>query len=309
MESPAAETEGRSQAAPEAAAKGPEQYYVPHGSWWPIVGSIGLTLLVVGAARLLTEASFGSELMAAGGTLVLVMLVGWFGSVIGEGLAGRYNAQVGRSFRWGMGWFIFSEVMFFGAFFFALFYARLLSVPWLGGEGTGASTHLVLWPDFAHAWPLLQPPEAGRFDVPTQAVEAGGVPAYNTLILLTSSLTLTWAHWGLKQGRRGRLLLGMGATLLLGVLFLMFQAQEYVHAWQELNLKLSSGVYGSVFYLLTGFHGLHVTIGVIILAVMLMRALARHFTAGNHFAFEAASWYWHFVDLVWLFLFTFVYWL
>jgi cytochrome c oxidase subunit 3 len=237
------------------------------------------------------------------------MLVGWFGTVIGENQAGRYNGQVDRSFRWGMAWFIFSEVMFFGALFGALFYARVLSVPWLGGEGAGAATHVVLWPQFEALWPLLEMPDPGRYEVPRGVMDPAGIPAFNTLVLLSSSVTVTWAHWGIKRGRRLWLIAGLGLTLCLGVLFLALQAHEYLHAYRELNLKPSSGVYGSTFFLLTGFHGAHVIAGALMLAVMLGRGVAGHFSRGNHFAFEAASWYWHFVDVVWLCLFTFVYWL
>ena len=289
--------------------QGTRHYYIPHGSYWPIVGSIGLALLLIGFARLLTDAPAGPVMMSAGFTLTLVMLFGWFGAVIGESLSGRYNAQVDRSFRWGMVWFIFSEVMFFSGLFGALFYARILAVPWLGGEGAGGPTHLVLWPDFNAFWPLLQMPNPAGFDIPKQAMPVQGIPAINTLILLSSSLTLTWAHWGLKRDQHWRLIAGLAVTALLGTLFVLLQAQEYIHAYQELNLRLSSGVYGSTFFLLTGFHGAHVSAGTVMLSVMLLRGIAGHFNADKHFAFEASAWYWHFVDMVWLCLFIFVYWL
>lgn len=284
-------------------------YYIPHGSYWPIVGSIGLALLLSGFARFLTGASAGPLMMSSGITLTIVMLFGWFSSVINESMSGSYNAQVDRTFRKGMGWFIFSEVMFFGAFFGALFYARVLAVPWLGGAGTGMPTHMVLWPDFQAHWPLLHTPDPTGFDQPKQAMAPQGIPAINTLILLTSSVTVTWAHWGIKRDQRWRLIIGLLLTVLLGVVFLVLQAHEYAEAYANLNLKLSSGVYGSTFFLLTGFHGAHVTAGATILSVMLLRAFSGHFNASRHFAFEAASWYWHFVDVVWLCLFIFVYWL
>jgi len=284
-------------------------YYVPHGSHWPIVGSVGLTTLLVGFAVLLNGADLGGTLMVAGVVITLGMMAGWFGTVIRESEGGRYSARVDRSFRMGMGWFIFSEVMFFAAFFGALFYAREFAVPWLGGAGAKAATHSVLWPDFQALWPLLQPPDASRYDVPEQVIGAWGIPALNTLILLSSGATITWAHWGLKQGRRRQLTLGLALTIALGVLFLALQAFEYGHAYHELNLKLSSGIYGSTFFMLTGFHGAHVTIGAIMLLVMLLRSLRGHFSPTHHFAFEAASWYWHFVDVVWLGLFITVYWL
>lgn len=284
-------------------------YYVPHGSRWPLLGSIGLTTLAVGFATLLNGADTGRVVMIVGAIILATMLFGWFGTVISEGERGMYNQQVDRSFRWGMGWFIFSEVMFFGAFFGALFYARVYSVPWLGGEGTGASTHQFLWDSFQATWPLLQMPDSTVFDVPHRAMGAWGIPAINTLILLTSGATVTWAHWGLKKGNRLQLILGLAATVGLGFLFIGLQIYEYGHAYADLNLKLSSGIYGSTFFMLTGFHGVHVTIGAIMLTVMLLRSIKGHFTARNHFAFEAAAWYWHFVDVVWLGLFVFVYWI
>jgi cytochrome c oxidase subunit 3 len=140
-------------------------------------------------------------------------------------------------------------------------------------------------------------------------MDPAGIPAFNTLVLLSSSVTMTWAHWGIKRGRRLWPIAGLGLTLCLGVLFLALQAHEYLHASRELNLKPSSGVYGSTFFLLTGFHGAHVTVGALMLAVMLARAVADHFSRGNYLAFEAAPWHWHFVDVVCLCLFTFVYWL
>ena len=282
------------------------QYYIPHGSHWPIVGSVGLTTLLVGFASWLNGADFGRLLMLAGVVITLVMMFGWFGTVIRESQSGAYNAQVDLSFRWGMFWFIFSEVMFFAAFFGALFYARQYAVPWLGGEGDGVSTNALLWPNFEAAWPTGGPGEVGgQFEI----MEAWGIPALNTAILLTSGATITWAHHALKEDKRGQLTLGLLLTVLLGAIFLGFQAYEYVHAYTELNLKMSSGIYGSTFFMLTGFHGLHVTIGAIMLTVMLIRVLKGHFTSKNHFAFEAAAWYWHFVDVVWLGLFIFVYWL
>ncbi len=283
-------------------------YYVPHGSHWPIIGSIGLTTLMVGFAIYLNGTSFGSTMMIVGVAIVLVMMFGWFGTVIRESEAGMYNAQVDKSFRWGMAWFIFSEVMFFAAFFGALFYVRIHSVPWLGGEGAKGNAHL-LWENFQATWPLLQMPDPAKFDVPKGVIETWHIPALNTLILLSSGATVTWAHWGLKKNNRMQLILGLLATVALGALFVVFQALEYVEAYEELNLKLSSGVYGSTFFMLTGFHGAHVTIGAIMLAVMLLRSIKGHFTPKHHFAFEAAAWYWHFVDVVWLGLFIFVYWL
>jgi cytochrome c oxidase subunit 3 len=228
----------------------------------------------------------------------------WFGDVIRESVSGHYNRQVDVSFRMGMVWFIFSEVMFFAAFFGALFYARTLALPWLGGEGDGVMTNSLLWEGFSAAWPSAGPGQVGgQF----QTIPAWGLPLLNTLILLTSGVTITIAHHALKAGNRSQLLIWLGATVLLGCVFLFFQAEEYIHAYKELNLTLGSGIYGSTFFMLTGFHGLHVTLGTIMLAIIWFRCAKGHFTKDNHFGFEAVAWYWHFVDVVWLGLFLFVY--
>jgi len=244
--------------------------------------------------------------MLTGLALLLVMVYGWFSIVIAESEAGIYNAQVDISFRWGMAWFIFSEVMFFAAFFGALYYARELSLPWLAGDGAKLSTNIVLWPQFENIWPSNGPSDlGGEFKL----MKASGIPAANTLILLTSGLTVTWAHHALKEQNRTQLILGLASTVALGFIFVGLQAYEYIHAYTDLNLKLSTGIYGSTFYMLTGFHGFHVTLGAIMLSVILYRCIKGHFSGDNHFGFEAVAWYWHFVDVVWLGLFVFVYWL
>jgi cytochrome c oxidase subunit 3 len=278
-----------------------EHYFVPEPSKYPIFGSIALLLFGSGAAMWLNSFEAGPWLFFLGIAILIYMLFGWFGQVVRESEGGKYGRRVDVSFRWSMGWFIFSEVMFFAAFFGALFYARVLSVPWL----SSGDNLTLLWQGFSGAWP-----NDGPYIVdPFTPMGAWGIPAINTLILLSSGATITWAHYGLLKGNRGQLKLGLLATILLGALFLGLQAYEYIHAYAELNLRLDTGIYGSTFYLLTGFHGLHVTVGAIMLTVMLGRVLAGHFTAEHHFGFEAAAWYWHFVDVVWLILFVVVYWL
>jgi len=230
------------------------------------------------------------------------MLVGWFGAVAGESEAGQYNRLVDSSFRWSMAWFIFSEVMFFAAFFGALFYARTITMPWLGD----LDHKQFLWPNFSAAWPNLGP--AGTISS-FGKVGPWPIPTINTALLLASGITLTIAHHALKDNRRSSLIFWMVATIALGAIFLGLQVLEYAHAYGELNLKLTSGIFGSTFFMLTGFHGFHVTIGAIMLTVVLIRILKGHFTPENHFAFEAAAWYWHFVDVVWLLLYVIVYWL
>jgi cytochrome c oxidase subunit 3 len=234
------------------------------------------------------------------------MLFGWFGTVIRESEGGIYNADVDTSFRMGMGWFIFSEVMFFAAFFGALFYARNIAVPWLGGSSNNFFTNELLWPNFSAAWPTNGPGAVGGS---FESMGAWGIPALNTAILLTSGVTLTVAHHAMQQGHRSTLNFFLALTFILGFIFMGFQAYEYIHGYNELNLTLESGIYGTTFYMLTGFHGLHVTLGAIMLLVVWLRCLRGHFKPDHHFAFEAVAWYWHFVDVVWLFLFIFVYWL
>ena len=275
-------------------------YYVPQPSHWPILGSFALLLMGSGAAFWFNFYAAGPWMVATGFCILLVMLFGWFGTVIGESEHRLYNKKVDISFRWGMSWFIFSEVMFFAAFFGALFYIRNLSVPDLGSMSSK-----LLWPNYAAQWPTNGPYETGQFS----PMHAMGIPLLNTIILLTSGVTLTIAHHGLKAGHRGVLKLWLFLTIVLGFTFVGFQAFEYFHAYTEMNLKLSTGVYGSTFFMLTGFHGFHVTIGALMLSVMLARAFRGHFDASHHFAFEAAAWYWHFVDVVWLLLFILVYWL
>ena len=284
-----------------------QDYYLPNPSHWPIVGSIGLFLLLGGFACYLSGITSGPVAMIIGFAVVVFMMFGWFGTVIGESETGRYNDQVDMSFRMGMGWFIFSEVLFFAAFFGALFYARVYSVPWMGGEGVGAfATHPVLWPDYESAWPTNGPANIGDA---FETIPAFGIPALNTIILLTSGVTVTLAHWALKKNQRARLSFWLFVTVALGVVFLYYQGVEFYHAYADLNLTLESGIYGSTFFMLTGFHGLHVTMGATMLTVIWVRTLRGHFTPKKHFAFEGVAWYWHFVDVVWLGLFIFVYWL
>ena len=284
-----------------AAADGVKPYYyVPQPSHWPITGAVALLLMGSGAAFWFNGYPAGPWMAGTGAAILIYMLFGWFGTVIRESEGRLYNEKVDLSFRWSMSWFIFSEVMFFAAFFGALFYIRNLSVPDLGSVSSK-----LLWPDFSAQWPTDGPYKSTGF-TPMGAI---GIPLINTIILLTSGITLTIAHHGLKAGHRGALKLWLFLTIVLGFLFVGFQAYEYIHAYSEMNLKLSSGVYGSTFYMLTGFHGAHVTIGATMLLVMLWRVMRGDFDAEHHFGFEAAAWYWHFVDVVWLLLFVLVYWL
>jgi len=284
-------------------------YYLPNPSPWPIITSAGIFSLALGFVLFMNGVHAGPWLMLVGAAIIVFMMIRWFGQVIGESESGTYNAQVDRSFRWGMAWFIFSEVMFFAAFFGALFYVRHFAVQWIGADD-------LLWPGYDAAWPTagpkgLMPVAAGTMPGPGQfsPMAAWGIPAINTLILLSSGVTVTIAHWGLLKDNRAQLITGLFFTIALGITFLSLQAFEYVHAYTELGLTLKTGVYGATFFMLTGFHGFHVTMGTIMLMVILGRTMAGHFRPDHHFGFEAVAWYWHFVDVVWLGLFIFVYWL
>jgi cytochrome c oxidase subunit 3 len=287
----------------------PSGYYLPEPSHWPLVGSIALFCVMFGGVNWLHKVHFGPYLFFTGLMILAFMMFGWFSTVIYESRSGLYDKQMDRSFRWGMSWFIFSEVMFFGAFFGALFYARMWSVPWLSGHDGYENNVYLLWQNFKDSWPLLQTPNPNLFPGPKSVMYTWGLPALNTLILLTSGVTITIAHWGLIKNNRKQLIIGLILTVMLGIAFLVCQSHEYIEAYTEKGLKLSSGMYGTTFFMLTGFHGAHVTIGTIMLIVILVRCAFGHFDKEHHFAFEAVSWYWHFVDVVWLILFVFVYWL
>jgi cytochrome c oxidase subunit 3 len=279
-------------------------YYIPHEAKWPIVGSVALFLFFLGFASMLNGG--GWIIMAVGAALLIYMMVRWFGDVIKESESGMYSPQVDVSFRMSMMWFIFSEVMFFGAFFGALFYARTFSGPWLSGlgEGGASATNALLWSGFDYVWPNNGPADLGG---DYQVMGWLGLPLINTLILLASGVTVTIAHHAIKEDNHRKMVRWLLATCGLGFLFVCLQVVEYYEAYAHMNLKLTTGIYGSTFFMLTGFHGFHVTMGAIILLIVMFRGMRKHMSAKNHFAFEAAAWYWHFVDVVWLGLFIFVY--
>ena len=276
-------------------------YFVPGPSKWPVLMGTALLVTMAGASGWVNGYSFGKPLNIIGILAALTVLYFWFGDAIAESEGGLYNTRIDTSYRWSMSWFIFSEVMFFGAFFGALFYARSISMPWLADLD-----HKFLWPDFAANWGNTGP--AGTIEK-FEMMGPFPIPTINTALLLTSGVTLTISHHALRVGDRSKTAIWLAATILLGAIFMGFQAYEYNHAYTELNLKLTSGIYGSTFFMLTGFHGFHVTMGAIMLSVVLYRVMKGHFTADHHFGFEGAAWYWHFVDVVWLGLYVIVYWL
>jgi len=280
-------------------------YYIPHKATWPVMATLGLLTTLAGFANYLNGNAAGTTFMMAGLAIFIVMLAGWFTLQATESESGMYNHGVGISYRMAMMWFIFSEIMFFAVFFGTLWYTRNLSVDWLAGVGTGPGRSSgLLWPSFEAVWPTNGPGNVGGEFEPMGAF---GLPLINTLLLLTSGVTCTWAHHGLLANNRSQLIKGLSATVALGFLFVGCQALEYMEAYHDMGLTLGSGIYGSTFFMLTGFHGFHVCVGAIILSVVLFRTWRGHFTPENHFAFEAAAWYWHFVDVVWLGLFIFVY--
>ncbi|MEY3380332.1 MAG: cytochrome c oxidase subunit 3 [Hylemonella sp.] len=282
-------------------------YFVPEPSRHPVMAATGLFFVLFGAGQWINGADWGKYSLLAGMVLWLFVLYQWFRDAIGESESGQYGRKIDISFRWSMTWFIFSEVMFFGGFFSALWWVRVHSVPELG-----SLDNALLWPDFKAVWPTvaagMTASPAGVIE-PFQTMGPWPLPTINTALLLTSGVTLTIAHHALRENNRGKTIAFMWLTVLLGLIFLFVQAYEYAHAYSDLNLKLTSGVYGSTFFMLTGFHGFHVFVGMLMLLFITLRLQKGHFTPERHFGFEGAAWYWHFVDVVWLGLYILVYWM
>ncbi len=308
---------------------GAPYYFVPEPSPHPVRAAFGLFWIILGAGQWVNGVSWGKWSLFAGLLFLFYVLFNWFGDAIGESVSGKYGRKIDLSYRWSMSWFIFSEVMFFGAFFTALWWLRIHSVPMLAD-----TENAILWQGFSGAWPTsghgITASPAGIVDAFETMMPVGAaseavwkaswiagmwgyishsLPTVNTAVLLTSGLTLTIAHHALIVGNRAKTIRFMWITTALGVLFLFAQSYEYYHAYHEMNLTLASGVYGSSFYLLTGFHGFHVFIGMLMLLFITLRLRKGHFSAEHHFGFEGAAWYWHFVDVVWLGLYILVYWL
>ncbi|HUF45225.1 MAG TPA: cytochrome c oxidase subunit 3, partial [Aestuariivirgaceae bacterium] len=261
-------------------------YHLVAPSPWPIVGAVSAFVLAVGAITWMH--GWAPWLMVIGAVGVLYTMFMWWRDVIHEAHAGDHTPVVQLHMRYGMMLFIASEVMFFVAWFWAFFNASLYPAD----PTMVARTEL-----FAGQWP---PENIIPFN-------PWHLPLINTLILLTSGTTVTWAHHSLLHNDRKGLVWGLLCTIVLGMLFTSIQAYEYGHAAFAFTQQAGGNVYGSVFFMATGFHGFHVIVGTIFLIVCLFRALAGHFTPQQHFGFEAAAWYWHFVDVVWLFLFSCIY--
>ena len=282
-------------------------YYVPEPSPFPALASLGLFFVILGASQWINDIDWGKYSLLVGMVIWLFILFKWFSAAVSESESGLYGRKIDLSFRWSMSWFIFSEVMFFGAFFSALWWARAHSVPILGGL-----ENALLWPDFKAVWPSVAAgvtaSPAGIIE-PFQTMTPFWLPTINTALLLSSGVTLTIAHHALIANQRAKTIRFMWLTVALGLVFLFVQGYEYFHAYNDLNLKLTSGLYGSTFFMLTGFHGFHVFLGMLMLLFITLRLQKGHFTPEKHFGFEGAAWYWHFVDVVWLGLYILVYWL
>ena len=282
-------------------------YFIPEPSRHPVLAAAGLFLVILGAGQWVNGSGWGAYVLLAGLVVWLTVLYQWFSQAIAESEGGLYSPRIDASFRWSMSWFIFSEVMFFAAFFGALYWARVHTLPMLGDLN-----HQLLWPDFKAIWPSagggVTASPAGIVE-PFQTMGPFWLPTINTALLLSSGITLTIAHHALIAGQRAKTIGWMWITILLGAIFLCVQGYEYFHAYTDLNLKLSSGIFGSTFFLLTGFHGFHVFVGMLMLIFITLRLMKGHFTADRHFGFEGAAWYWHFVDVVWFGLYILVYWL
>ena len=317
-------------------SEGYEKYHVPEKSKLAVAATIGLVLSIYGAASIMNDMTFGDPdapssswtIFLCGLFFFMATLFCWFRIAIRENIAGMNSAQLKKSYVLGMFWFIFSEVMFFFAFFGTLFYVRTLVGPWLGGEGEGGRMNHLLWEGFEYSWPMMQTPQEAVGGAAVQPMANNGsftsaetsmafadahawyawLPMWNTLVLLSSSFTVHIAHLGILAGDRKKFNLWLGITVGLGIFFLFLQVMEYYEAYAHFGLTLNSGIYGSTFFMLTGFHGFHVAMGMTMLLIQLLRSVrGGHFTADDHFGFEASSWYWHFVDVVWVFLFLFVY--
>ncbi len=312
-----------------------EKYYVPEKSKMAVCATIGLILSTFGAASVMNDMTFGDGATTSSWSIFWfglfffsATLFAWFRTAIRENIAGLNSAQLKKSYVLGMFWFIFSEVMFFFAFFGALFYVRTLVGPWLSGEGDGGRMNHLLWEGFQYAWPMAQTPQEAVGGVANQPIANMGtfqsyeksmafsdaaawylwLPMWNTIVLLSSSVTVHMAHMGILDGNKRKFNIWLGVTVALGMLFVALQILEYYEAYAHFGLTLNSGIYGSTFFMLTGFHGFHVIMGMTMLLIQWLRSVkGGHFTADDHFGFEASSWYWHFVDVVWVFLFLFVY--
>jgi cytochrome c oxidase subunit 3 len=272
-----------------AATKNHDYHILPPDQW-PLIGSFSALALTGGGVMWMHDNPYGKFVFLLGLLGVLVTMFSWWGNVIREGKAGDHTPVVQLHLRYGMILFIASEVMFFVAWFWAFFSAALFPAPL---EIVDGAANLVTDGSLVAQWP----PKG------IEVLDPFGFPLLNTFILLCSGTTVTWAHHALIHGDREGLKRGLWCTILLGLLFTSIQAYEYAQA----PFAFKGNMYGATFFMATGFHGAHVIIGTIFLIVCLVRSYKGDFTPKQHFGFEAAAWYWHFVDVVWLFLFVSIY--
>ncbi len=287
----------------DAHAEKHHDYHLVNPSPWPAVGSLGAFLLAIGAILYFVSRKDGNPQLwyvVPGFAIVIFTMFGWWRDVIKEAHSGDHTPVVALHLRYGMIMFIASEVMFFVAWFWAYFDVALFPGAVSTIPGTDATVGLVQRDEITGGhWPP-KPTEDGSFQ---HTFDPWGLPLVNTLILLTSGTTVTWAHHALLKNDRKGLIWGLLLSVVLGVMFTLLQAYEYGHA----GFNFAGHIYGSTFFMATGFHGFHVIVGTIFLTVCLFRALSGQFSPKQHFGFEAAAWYWHFVDVVWLFLFACIY--
>lgn len=275
-------------------------YYVPPPSSYPVTVNLGLFILTLGFVLRLGEITSGIVPMLVGAAIVLYGIFGWVGKIICENETGKYHPWEDRSFRVGMAYFIFSEIAFFGAFLMALMYVRAFALPDLASM----DPHFTLWPDFKGEWP-----SGGPKSQTFTPLGAWGLPAANSILIIASSVSLMWARRGLLASNRGQMTAGLSIAIALGVAFLFQQAMEYRHA-AELGITLATGVYGTNLYMLTGVHGVHMLAGVIMLAVLLLRAFHGHFKPENRVGLDLVTWYWNFVVVIpGLLVFIYFYWM
>ena len=275
-------------------------YYVPPPSHYPVTINLGLFILALGVALRINAIASGIVPILAGIAVVLYGAFGWVGTIICEDENGNYHPWEDRSFRIGMAYFILSELALFGAFLLALMYVRVFALP----ELASMDPHFTLWPDFKGAWP-----SGGPKSQAFTPLGAWGLPAVNSILILASAVSLMWARKGLSATNRGQMVAGLAIALTLGVVFLFQQAMECRHA-AELGVTLASGVYGTNFYMLTGVHGAHMLAGIIMLAVLLLRAFHGRFKPENPVGLDLVTWYWNFAVVIpGLLVFVYFYWL
>ncbi len=284
-------------------------YYVPEYSWWPILAAVGLFLLGLGSIEYFGDGTLGPKLLISGVSILLLVMVCWLAAVMKESRKGLYDAQMHRTFRWGMAWFIFTDIMLFVGLLGALWYYRIFTFPQLAGTHHAFEllTHYVLWPDFRSDWPLLVNPDPSQFNGPEQGLAFGWKNIITTLVMLCSGLTLVLANIGFRTQRKALLNTGLIATFLLISMFFILKIDAIAMAIHQLGITLDSGIYGSIVMFLFVIYLIQVFVAIILLSVVVIRGLLGHFSLQNDFSIRAFSWFWFFMIIVWLAIFFSVY--